>query len=220
MQNKKTKYLFIFWATNLIGIAVALILESGLGCDPIGLFCDGLSHLLSVSFGLASFFYNVLIIVIALFMARHNLGTGTIVYGLLSGFFIDFYRMFFEGLTLGKRGVIVAVPTFLLGELCMSLAFAILMQLKLGMTALDAVLKKVEKNAHIPYAYIKIGTDILLVVSGIFMGGVFGIGTIISALVTGILVAKFTKLIEHVQIKNETLKENARIKGDYRSEKI
>lgn len=101
MQNKKTKYLFIFWATNLIGIAVALILESGLGCDPIGLFCDGLSHLLSVSFGLASFFYNVLIIVIALFMARHNLGTGTIVYGLLSGFFIDFYRMFFEGLTLG-----------------------------------------------------------------------------------------------------------------------
>ena len=161
-----------------------------------------------------------MIIVTALLVARHNLGAGTIVYGLLSGFFIDFYRMVFDGLAPEKRGVIAAALTFLVGELCMSLAFAILMQLKLGMTALDAVLKKMEKNIHIPYAYVKIGTDILLVVSGTFMGGAFGIGTIISALVTGILVARFTKLIEHVQIKDKTLKENYRIKGDYRSEKI
>lgn len=208
MQSKKEKYFYIFFATNLIGIAVALILESGLGCDPIGLFCDGFSHVLRVSFGMASFFYNVLIIVIALLIARHNLGTGTIVYGLLSGFFIDFYRVIFAGLALGKRGIIVAGLTFLVGELCMSLAFAILMQLKLGMTALDAVLMRINQKVHIPYAYAKIGTDILLVVSGTLMDGVFGIGTIISALVTGILVAKFAKLIEHVCKKNETLKEN------------
>lgn len=49
------------------------------------------------------------------------------------------------------------------------------------------------------YAYIKIGTDILLVISGIFMGGVFGIGTIVSALSTGILVMKFAKIIKHFQ---------------------
>ena len=200
-RNQVTKYLFIFLAINLIGIGVALILESRLGCDPIGLLCSGISSLLSVQFGIASFIYNALIIVVAILVARHNLGMGTIVYGLLSGFFIDFYQMILGKLQLGSRGVAYAILAFAIGEICMSLAFAILMQLRLGMTALDAVLVTIEKMTHLPYAYIKIGTDILMVVTGTIMGGIFGIGTIISALVTGALVARLTKIIEYFQNK-------------------
>lgn len=206
-RNLKKKYLMIFIAVNLIGIAVALILESKLGCDPIGLLCDGISHLFSTKFGIASFIYNTFIIGVALLVARRNLGTGTIVYGLLSGFFIDFYSMIFGRFELASRGLEYSILTFVIGELCMSLAFAILMQCQLGMTALDAVLVKIKEITHIPYAYLKIGTDILLVVSGALMGGTFGAGTIISALVTGTLVTNFAKLIEYIQSK--------KIKGGY-----
>lgn len=199
MNKKVSKYLFIFLALNIIGAAVALMLESGLGCDPIGLLCDGMAHFFSISFGVASFFYNSLIIGAALAAARRNLGMGTIAYGLLSGFFIDCYQMLFSELTLANRGTAIAVITFVAGEILMAFAFAVLMQLQLGMTALDALLVTIGKTIHIPYAYIKIGTDILLVISGIFMGGVFGIGTIVSALSTGILVMKFAKIIKHFQ---------------------
>lgn len=207
-KNLKKKYLFIFFAVNLIGIAVALILKSKLGCDPIGLLCDGISNALSIQFGIASFFYNVGIIVIALLLARRNLGTGTIVYGLLSGFFIDFYGMLFNALGLKNLGYGTEIIIFIIGEICMSLAFAILMQLQLGMTALDAVLTTLSKITHIPYAYIKIGTDILLVISGTLMGGTFGVGTIVSALITGILVARFAKMIEGIQKKDINWRHN------------
>ena len=192
---KKKKILLIFFGINLIGVAVALILESRLGCDPIGLISDGLAHVFSVKFGIGSFIYNLTMIIIALLVARKNLGTGTIVYGLLSGFFIDFYQMLFSKLTLADRGMIVAILTFAVGEILMAAAFAVFMELELGMTALDAFLMKIQELTHIPYAYLKIAMDICLVISGTIMGGAFGVGTIVSALITGILVAKWAKII-------------------------
>lgn len=193
------RYFFIFVAVNLIGVAVALILESGLGCDPIGLLCDGVSKFFSIQFGIASFYYNVGIIGLALLLAKKSLGMGTISYGLLSGFFIDFYRMIFINLGIAEMGMTTLILAFIIGEVCMSLAFAIFMQLDLGMTALDAVLVKIKGRLNIPYSYAKIATDILLVLTGTLLGGVFGIGTIISALVTGILVERFGKMIKRVE---------------------
>ena len=195
---KLKRYFFIFVAVNLIGIAVALILESGLGCDPIGLLCDGISKFFSIQFGIASFYYNIGIIGLALLLAKKNLGMGTVSYGLLSGFFIDFYRMIFINLGIAEMGIAVLILAFVVGEICMSLAFAILMQLDLGMTALDAVLVKTKEKLNIPYSYVKIVTDILLVLTGTMLGGTFGVGTIISALVTGILVERLGKIIKGV----------------------
>lgn len=201
ISNEKKKYLLIFLAVNLIGIAVALFLESQLGCDPIGLLCDGISNLLSIKFGSASFIYNLTIIGIALLAARNNLGIGTIVYGVMSGFFIDFYQVIFSTFELVSIGIEYRILAFIIGEFFMAAAFAILMQLQLGMTGLDAVLVKIQEYIHVPYAFLKIGIDIIFVFIGTILGGVFGIGTVISALVTGILVSKFAKLIEIIQMK-------------------
>lgn len=200
-QTMGKKFLFIFLSVNLVGVAVALMLESQLGCDPIGLLCDGIAHMLSVSFGIGSFVYNLTIIVIALLVARKNLGAGTIVYGLLSGFFIDFYRSLISGFALGERGILIASIAFIIGEVLMAAAFALLMELEIGMTALDAFLVKIQEKTKIPYAFLKMGMDICFVVSGGLMGGSFGIGTIISAMVTGVLVAQWVKVIISMQNK-------------------
>lgn len=199
-QSKKIqtffiKSFFILLAVNFIGISVALILESQLGCDPIGILCDGIAHSLSISFGLGSFLYNIGIIGVALLVARKKLGIGTVVYGLLSGFFIDFYREIFEQLSLAGRGIFTVIIVFAIGEILMAGAFALLMGLQLGMTALDAFLMKVQEKTSISYAFLKIGMDICFVIAGAIMGGTFGIGTIVSAMVTGVLVAKWAKAI-------------------------
>ena len=146
-RENKMKFPLIFLAVYLIGIAVALMLESRLGCDPIGLMCDGLSRAFNIRYGTASFIYNIVIIGAAF-------------------------------------------------------AFAILMQLRLGMTALDAVLVKIEKATRIPYLFLKTGADLLLITGGILTGGIFGAGTVFSALVTGILIAKFKELIRLIQDRN------------------
>ena len=51
MKNAMKKCLLVFLVMNLVGIAVTLFLASGLGSDSIGLLCDGIRHVLPISFG-------------------------------------------------------------------------------------------------------------------------------------------------------------------------
>ncbi|MCI9128656.1 MAG: hypothetical protein HFG28_16155 [Eubacterium sp.] len=191
-----SKYAWIFLALNFLGIGISCFLESGLGCDPIALLSDGISKAFSVSFGTASFFYNVATIVCAFLFAGKYLGAGTIVYGLLSGFMIDFYSMVFERFSISCTGLFGSLFFFCAGEIMMSAAFAVLMQLNLGMTALDALLTAGNRKTGIPYAIWKMGTDAVFVITGFLLGGSFGAGTIVSAAVTGMLVARIGSFVK------------------------
>ena len=102
---------------NLVGIAVALFLASGLGSDSIGLLCDGIRHVLSISFGNASLLYNLLIIVAAFIVAKENLGLGTVVYALVSGYFIDFYGYVIELLKVNENIMAVRILSFIIGTM-------------------------------------------------------------------------------------------------------
>lgn len=196
MKNTVKKCLLVFCVMNLVGIAVALFLASGLGSDSIGLLCDGIRHVLQVSFGNASLLYNLLIIVVAFIVAKENLGLGTVVYALVSGYFIDFYGYVIELLKVNENIMAVRILSFIIGQCCLSLGLAILIQLKLGMNALDAVLYKIQEKSKLPYAGLRTGCDISYVILGTLMGGTFGIGTICSVLLTGTMVSKIIKVIE------------------------
>lgn len=198
MRNFVKKCLLIFLVMNLIGIAVALFLASGLGSDSIGLLCDGIRHVLPISYGNASLIYNMIIIILAFIFAKENLGLGTIVYALVSGYFIDFYGYVIEICQINETILYVKILSFIIGQCCLSLGLAVLIQLNLGMNALDAVLCKVQKVTKVPYAVLKTGCDISYVVLGTVMGGTFGIGTIFSVLLTGTMISKIIKIIEIV----------------------
>ena len=185
----------IFLAMNLVGIAVALFLAAGLGSDSIGLLCDGISCFLNISFGNASLLYNLAIILSAFLLARQNIGGGTIVYALMSGYFIDFYGLLLSPIHLGSQHFLLRILAFCMGQFCLSLALALLISMRLGMNALDALLCKAENRSRIPYAWMRTAVDISYVVMGTLMGGTFGPGTICSVLLTGFMVGKFTKVL-------------------------
>lgn len=190
MQPVWKKAMGIFGAMNCVGCSVALFLLSDLGCDPIGILCDGISRTLGIPYGNASLLYNAVMILLALMYARHDLGAGTLVYAIFSGYFIDFYQWIFCGLHLGNTGLITRVFLCLTGEVLLSLGLAALIRFRLGMNALDALLCKIEKITRISYSSLRTGADITYAITGILLGGIFGIGTVLSMLMTGKLVSK------------------------------
>ena len=76
--DRLKKCLLIFLVMNLVGAAVALFLENGLGSDSIGLLCDGLHRITSLSYGNASLLYNLTIILAAAIFARGRAGRGVV----------------------------------------------------------------------------------------------------------------------------------------------
>lgn len=195
----------VFVVMNLVGIAVALFLTTGLGSDSIGLLCDGIRHVLPISFGNASLLYNLMLIIIACLAARKNVGLGTAIYALVSGYFIDFYSLIFASLHLSDQMIIVRWIAFIIGQCCLSLGLAILIQLKLGMNALDAVLYKIQSVTKISYAITRTSCDLFYVIMGTLLGGTFGIGTICSVLLTGTMVSKWTSIIRKMQNNEQEL---------------
>ena len=200
MRKKLYKIGMIFCVMNFIGIAVALFLAANLGSDSIGLLCDGLHRVLGISFGNASLLYNLAIIALACCIARNHLGLGTIVYALVSGYFIDFYSFLFAPLHLAEQNLLLRVLGFAVGQCFLSAGLAILIQMKLGMNAQDAVIYKIQDSTKIPYAVMRTGCDISYVVIGTLLGGTFGIGTICSVLLTGTMVSKITQIISKTNI--------------------
>ena len=189
------RWLLIFLVMNLVGAAVALFLENGLGSDSIGLLCDGLHRMTGLSYGNASMLYNLAIIAAAAVFARGNLGAGTIVYALTSGYFIDFYCWLMDPFPLGENPFLLRFLGFAVGQIFLSLALAILIQMNLGMNALDALLTRLSQRVKLPYAALRTGADLTYVVIGTLMGGVFGIGTILSVLLTGTMIRAFTRCL-------------------------
>ena len=199
MSKIMSKIVMVFVVMNSIGIAVALFLESGLGSDSVGLLCDGIRHTFLISFGNASLFYNLLIILIACLVARKNMGLGTVVYALVSGYFIDFYSWILTDIHLAEEDMLIRILAFAIGQCCLSLGLALLIQLNLGMNALDAVLYKIQNHTNFSYTIMRTGCDISYVVIGTVLGGTFGAGTICSVLVTGTMVTMITNIIGRIQ---------------------
>lgn len=180
-------------AIMLTGLAVALILQANLGSDAINVFVEGMTKTLHVSLGTSSRIYNVIVLVIALCLSRKDIGWATILYALGTGFAIDFFMGLVVPYHIGEAAFVVRLLVVCLAQLLFTLAFALLIRYRQGMNQLDAIAYGIEKRCGIGFTVIRTGIDLILLISGYFMGGVVGIGSIITMATTGILINQFVK---------------------------
>ena len=91
MINKYWKKLFLgALAGVFIGCGVGVILYANIGGDTVTVFQDGIHNVMKISYGQASRVYNVVLILLALLLAKKYFGVGTIVSALVTGYVIDF----------------------------------------------------------------------------------------------------------------------------------
>lgn len=195
-MDKWKRLLFLFLGINLVALSVNLFLRANLGSDPLTVLQEGIHLALGISVGQASLLYNAIVLAVAFFFAKKGLGIGTFVYILLVGGFIDGYGMLFDlfkfsGLSLPSR-----IASFALGQLALSIGFALVIHVKFGTNGLDALLLVIEEKLTIPYRTLKTVADILYTLAGALMGGVVGLGTVVSMLTTGLLVSSIRKRLQ------------------------
>ncbi|MSA71029.1 YczE/YyaS/YitT family protein [Holdemania massiliensis] len=173
-----------------IGIGVGLILTAGMGSDTVTVFQDGLHQQLRISYGQASRLYNLILILTAFIAARKYFGAGTVISALITGFAIDgtvaLTGRFIVGFNLPG-----SILVFLAGQTLYAFSLAMLIRCKLGMNGLDSLIYALQEKSGISYRRLRWGVDFLLTWMGWLLGGIFGIGTLISILTTGPLIDRF-----------------------------
>ena len=89
---------------------------------------------------------------------------------------------------------IMKLMVFFIGLSIYTFGLALLIKCKLGMNALDSLIYRLVDMIHIEYKWIRIVADLILTILGFIMGGVVGIGTLVSILCTGMMIDLFTKI--------------------------
>lgn len=182
-------------AIILTGFGVALFVHANLGSDTITVFLDGLRKVASISLGDASRIYNISALIIACCIAYKHIGWSSVVYALSTGFFIDYFDVMLTGFHFSQQGFFIRILVVMIGQLCIIVAFALLVRYGSGMDQLDAIAYGVDYRTHISYAKIRTLLDIILIVSGFLMGGVIGIGSILAMMTTGYGIDLFIKYV-------------------------
>lgn len=196
-----TKIVLLFISVFISSFGCALLILGQLGSDPMSVWVEGLGKILNVSLGTASLINNVVLLVLAAILAFKNLNVGTVISSLFFSVGLSFWEPIAKNIlgtepTLLYRGII----TFA-GVLIIACACGLTVCLRLGFGACDSILFAASEKRGWPYRYLKIGADGLFALAGFLTGGVVGVGSIFSMLVTGPLIEVCAKFYDKTLLK-------------------
>ncbi len=182
----------------LSGLSVGLFRRSAFGTDPFQVFVNGISHQLSfLSFGTLYMLLNLLMLLLIFLLDKHYIGIATFINIFLLGYVVQFSddlvgRIIGESPSLPLRIVLLIT-----GVIILCFASALYFTADQGVSVYDAISLIMTDKKLGKFKFLRIGTDLFCVVVGFFLGGVVGIGTIITAFFMGPLIDFFNKSFAH-----------------------
>jgi uncharacterized membrane protein YczE len=181
-------------ATAMIGAATCCYVRAGLGGDSVAVFLEGLSVAGGITLGTASWMLNIVLVALALVMARRYIGWTTVYSCILTGSFIDLADGIldpFFGLSdaLWFRWGILG-----LGLLLLTAACALMIRFCPGMSIMDAIVTRISEKLGVSFRAVRMIIDAGLMLTGFLLGGVVGTGSVAAVLGTGPLIQFFCQL--------------------------
>jgi uncharacterized membrane protein YczE len=182
MKNilQKIPRLLIGYFLYALGIVMTINAQQGLG--PWGVFHQGLSSQLNITFGIAVNIVGAVIVILD-FILGERIGWGTIGNVIFIGTFID--------LIMNINLVPIFENTFLsylmmfIGMFTISLAAYFYLSAKVGAGPRDGLMIALTKRANKPIGLVRGLIEVSALIIGYFLGGSVGWGTLIMSLGLG-----------------------------------
>lgn len=204
MKHFYIRLLRLIWGIFLYSLGIVVTINANIGYAPWDVFHIGLANHIGISFGTASIITGVVIGIIAVLLGE-KLGLGTILNMVFIGVFIDVLLAFHVIPTASNFmfGIIMMV----IGLFIIALASYFYIGSAFGAGPRDALMVALTRKTGLPVGVCRGTIELLAVFTGWTLGGMLGIGTIISALVIGFCVQTTFKLLNFDATKaiHETL---------------
>lgn len=212
MKNHIFKRLILFFiGMTIIQFGVALFLKTNIGSDPFTVFNQGLAFLLNITPGQANMIILAVLICIILLVNRKYINIGTVICVIGVGPIIDLSLMIAGYIPIESCSLIVKSIFLIVISFVIAVGFSILKSADLGVAPNDNMYFIIRDKFRIQFKYARMGMDLGFLIIGYILGGVFGIGTIISALVTGPFVQfcmPYGEKLAHVVMGDKEANEN------------
>ena len=184
LKPKLSTFFFLCFGLTLFGLGEGLLLVSLTGASPWSVLAQGISLHVNLSIGVITFFISLFVIFLWIFLDQKP-GMGTILNAIIIAFMIDISMAF------------VATPSNYFSQLLMAVVSVFLVGLgsgfyliaNLGPGPRDGLMTGLQRKTNFPIALVRAFLEITVVITGWYLGGTVGIGTLLFAFGVGPAVA-------------------------------
>ncbi|WP_227018917.1 YczE/YyaS/YitT family protein [Sinanaerobacter chloroacetimidivorans] len=204
MKQFYIRLLRLIWGLFLYALGIVFTLNAHIGYAPWEVFHVGFAKTAGISIGNASIITGVVIGIIVLLLGE-KLGLGTVLNMVLIGMFLDLILRL-DIIPVANHfvwGIIMLVA----GLFIIALASYFYIGSAFGAGPRDSLMIALTRKTKLPIGVCRGMIELLAVFVGWRLGGMLGIGTIISAFLIGFCVQTTFKLLkfDSTAIKHETL---------------
>ena len=156
-----------------------------IGGTPWHTLNEGLSQTLGISFGQASIFVSILVVISDLLL-KEPIGVGTILDAFLVGWGTDFF-LWLDPIPY-QDGMLGSLIILFLSMVIVCFSQVIYMKAGLSCGPRDALMVAFGKRVRkIPIGAVNIAMSVAVLLIGYFLGGTVGLGTLINMVATGVV---------------------------------
>ena len=188
------RYASLVFGLFIFAVAIVLILESKLGLSPWDVLNQGLAKHSPLSFGMANVAVGVVVLFIGWSLGGKP-GVGTVANAVLVGVFIQLLTAVDALDGLQHDGLVVRIALLVAGILLIGPASAFYIGADLGAGPRDTLMLVGARRTRFRIGIVRATLEICALAVGIVLGGTFGFGTVLFALLIGpIIEASFAAL--------------------------
>lgn len=194
----------------LYALGIVLTLRADIGYAPWEVFHAGLSETTGISFGTVTIIVGVLIAIVTVALGE-KIGLGSILNMFLIGIFLD---ILLEFNIVPEAGTIVSgIVMIIAGLFIIAIASYFYIKSAFGTGPRDSLMVVLARKTKLPIGLCRGTIELLAVLIGWSLGGMVGIGTIISAFAVGFCVQITFKLFrfDATEVKHETLDQTCKM---------
>jgi uncharacterized protein len=171
----------------VFAFAIVLILESELGLSPWDVLNQGLAEHTALSFGMANIVVALVVLCIGWSLGGHP-GIGTLANAVLVGAFIQALTAIDALTSLSHQGLAVRIPLLVVGIALIGPASAFYIGADLGAGPRDTLMLVGARRTGVRIGIVRATLEVTALAIGIALGGTFGVGTVLFALLVGPIV--------------------------------
>lgn len=175
------RILIIIVGSIIAAYGITLALYAGFGGATLAVLWQGISKTFHISIGMASFVVAIVMILFAVIYDRKQIHIGTVLYQIVYSLCVDL----FANLHIYSRYMWINFFIMLVGVILFAAGTGLYASTSLGRGSYEAVTFALAEKNNWQVKIVRMILDVIMVVTGVLLGGSFGVCTIVTIIVSG-----------------------------------
>lgn len=175
------RILIIIVGSIIAAYGITLALYAGFGGATLAVLWQGISKTFHISIGMASFVVAIVMILFAVIYDRKQIHIGTVLYQIVYSLCVDL----FANLHIYSRYMWINFFIMLAGVILFAAGTGLYASTSLGRGSYEAVTFALAEKNNWQVKIVRMILDVVMVVTGVLLGGSFGVCTIVTIVVSG-----------------------------------